>query len=185
MDDVAIVSAVRTPIGILNGALSNLPAHELGAIVIEEALTRAKISSEEISEVIMGQVLTAAQGQNPARQAAVRAKIPVETPAVTVNQVCGSGLRSVALGFQAIRTGDSAIVLAGGQESMSQAPHAVHIRNGTKFGNSELVDTMIKDDLWDAFNQYHMGQTAENVAARWKITREEQDAFALESQQRG
>jgi acetyl-CoA C-acetyltransferase len=184
MDDVVIVSAVRTPIGILNGALSSLPAHELGAIVIEEALTRAKISSEEISEIIMGQVLTAAQGQNPARQASVRAKVPVETPAMTINQVCGSGLRSVALGFQAIRTGDSAIVLAGGQESMSQAPHAVHIRKGTKFGNSELVDTTIKDGLWDAFNQYHMGQTAENVAARWKITREEQDAFALESQQR-
>jgi acetyl-CoA C-acetyltransferase len=184
MDEVVIVSAVRTPIGILNGALSSFVAHELGAIVIEEALTRAKISSEEVSEVIMGQVLTAAQGQNPARQAAVRANISVETPAMTVNQVCGSGLRSVALGFQAIRTGDSAIVLAGGQESMSQAPHAVHIRKGAKFGNSELVDTMIKDGLWDAFNRYHMGQTAENVASRWKITREEQDAFAMESQQR-
>jgi acetyl-CoA C-acetyltransferase len=184
MDDVVIISAVRTPIGTLNGALSTLPAYELGAIVIEEALTRAKIGPEEISEVTMGQVLTAAQGQNPARQASVRAKIPVETPAMTINQVCGSGLRSVALGFQAIRTGDSAIVLAGGQESMSQSPHAVHLRKGTKFGNSELVDTMIKDGLWDAFNDYHMGQTAENVAARWKISRDEQDAFALESQQR-
>jgi acetyl-CoA C-acetyltransferase len=184
MDDVVIVSAVRTPIGILNGALSSFPAHELGVIVIEEALTRAKLRSEEVSEIIMGQVLTAAQGQNPARQASIRAKVPVETPAMTVNQVCGSGLRSVALGFQAIRTGDSAIVVAGGQESMSQAPHAIHIRKGTKFGNSELVDTMVKDGLWDAFNQYHMGQTAENVAARWKITREEQDAFALKSQQR-
>jgi acetyl-CoA C-acetyltransferase len=184
MDDVVIVSAVRTPIGILNGALSNFPAHELGAIVIEEALTRAKLGPEEVSEVFMGQVLTAAQGQNPARQASIRARIPVETPAMTVNQVCGSGLRSVALGFQAIRTGDSAIVVAGGQESMSQAPHAIHIRKGTKFGNSALVDTMIKDGLWDAFNDYHMGQTAENVAARWKITREEQDAFAFESQQR-
>jgi acetyl-CoA C-acetyltransferase len=184
MDDVVIVSAVRTPIGILNGALSSFPAHELGAMVIEEALSRAKLGPEEVSEIIMGQVLTAAQGQNPARQASIRAKMPVETPAMTVNQVCGSGLRSVALGFQAIRTGDSAIVVAGGQESMSQAPHAIHIRKGTKFGNSELVDTMIKDGLWDAFNQYHMGQTAENVATRWKITREEQDAFALESQQR-
>src|SRR5260221_9966814 len=143
MDDVAIVSAVRTPIGILNGALSNLPAHELGAIVIEEALTRAKISSEEISEVIMGQVLTAAQGQNPARQAAVRAKIPVETPAVTVNQVCGSGPRSVGLGFQAIRTGGSAVVFPGGQESNNQAPHAGHICKRTKIGNSEPAFTMI------------------------------------------
>jgi acetyl-CoA C-acetyltransferase len=184
MDEVVIVSAVRTPIGILNGGLSGLPAHELGAIVIQAALARAKISSEEVSEVIMGQVLTAAQGQNPARQASVHAKIPVEKPAMTINQVCGSGLRSVALGFQSIRAGDSAIVLAGGQESMSQAPHAVHIRKGTKLGNSELVDTTIKDGLWDAFNDYHMGQTAENIAARWKITREEQDAFAFESQQR-
>jgi acetyl-CoA C-acetyltransferase len=184
MDDVVIVSAIRTPIGILNGALSSFPAHELGAIVIEEALTRAKLGPEEVSEVVMGQVLTAAQGKNPARQASIRAKIPVETPAMTVNQVCGSGLRSVAIGFQAIRTGDSAIVVAGGQESMSQAPHAIHIRKGTKFGNSALVDTMIKDGLWDAFNDYHMGQTAENVATRWKITREEQDAFAFESQQR-
>ena len=184
MNEVVIVSAVRTPIGILNGGLSSLPAHELGAIVIEEALVRAKIDPGEVSEVIMGQVLTAAQGQNPARQASIRAKIPIETPGMTINQVCGSGLRSVALGFQAIRTGDSAIVLAGGQESMSLAPHAVLIRKGTKLGNSELIDTMIKDGLWDAFNNYHMGQTAENIAARWKITREEQDSFALESQQR-
>jgi len=184
MNEVVIVSAVRTPIGILNGGLSSLPAHELGAIVIEEALVRAKIDPGEVSEVIMGQVLTAAQGQNPARQASIRAKIPIETPGMTINQVCGSGLRSVALGFQAIRTGDSAIVLAGGQESMSLAPHAVLIRKGTKLGNSELIDTMIKDGLWDAFNNYHIGQTAENIAARWKITREEQDSFALESQQR-
>jgi acetyl-CoA C-acetyltransferase len=184
MNEVVIVSAVRTPIGILNGGLSSLPAHELGAIVIEEALVRAKIDPGEVSEVIMGQVLTAAQGQNPARQASIRAKIPIETPGMTINQVCGSGLRSVGLGFQAIRTGDSAIVLAGGQESMSLAPHAVQIRKGTKLGNSELIDTMIKDGLWDAFNNYHMGQTAENIAARWKITREEQDSFALESQQR-
>jgi acetyl-CoA C-acetyltransferase len=184
MNEVVIVSAVRTPIGILNGGLSSLPAHELGAIVIKEALVRANIDSGEVSELIMGQVLTAAQGQNPARQASIGAKIPVETPAMTINQVCGSGLRSVALGFQAIRTGDSEIVLAGGQESMSLAPHAVQIRKGTKLGNSELIDTMIKDGLWDAFNDYHMGQTAENIAARWKITREEQDIFALESQQR-
>ena len=184
MNEVVIVSAVRTPIGVLNGGLSSLPAHELGAIVIKEALVRANIDPGEVSEVIMGQVLTAAQGQNPARQASIRAKILVETPAMTINQVCGSGLRSVALGFQAIRTGDSAIVVAGGQESMSLAPHAAQIRKGTKLGNSELIDTMIKDGLWDAFNDYHMGQTAENIAARWKITREEQDIFALESQQR-
>jgi acetyl-CoA C-acetyltransferase len=184
MNEVVIVSAVRTPIGVLNGGLSSLPAHELGAIVIKEALVRANIDPGEVSEIIMGQALTAAQGQNPARQASIGAKIPVETPAMTINQVCGSGLRSLALGFLAIRTGDSAIVLAGGQESMSLAPHAVQIRKGTKLGNSELIDTMIKDGLWDAFNDYHMGQTAENIAARWKITREEQDIFALESQQR-
>ncbi len=184
MEEVVIVSAVRTPIGTLNGSLSGLSAHELGAIVIQEALARPQISPEEVSEVVLGQVLTAAEGQNPARQASVQAKIPVERPAMTINQVCGSGLRAVALGFQSIRVGDSAIVLAGGQESMSQAPHAVHIRKGTKLGNSELIDTMIKDGLWDAFNDYHMGQTAENIAAQWKISRAEQDAFALESQQR-
>jgi acetyl-CoA C-acetyltransferase len=184
MEEVVIVSAVRTPIGTLNGSLSGLSAHELGAIVIREALARPQISPEEVSEVVLGQVLTAAEGQNPARQASVQAKIPVERPAMTINQVCGSGLRAVALGFQSIRVGDSAIVLAGGQESMSQAPHAVRIRKGTKLGNSELIDTMIKDGLWDAFNDYHMGQTAENIAAQWKISRAEQDAFALESQQR-
>jgi acetyl-CoA C-acetyltransferase len=184
MEEVVIVSAVRTPIGTLNGSLSGLSAHELGAIVIREALARPEISPEEVSEVVLGQVLTAAEGQNPARQASVQAKIPVERPAMTINQVCGSGLRAVALGFQSIRVGDSAIVLAGGQESMSQAPHAVRIRKGTKLGNSELIDTMIKDGLWDAFNDYHMGQTAENIAAQWKISRAEQDAFALESQQR-
>jgi acetyl-CoA C-acetyltransferase len=184
MDEVVIVSGVRTPIGTLNGALSTLPAHELGAIAIGEALTRARVGPEEVSEVIMGQVLAAAQGQNPARQAAVRAKIPVERPAMTINQVCGSGLRAVALGFQSIRNGDSAIVVAGGQESMSQAPHSVLMRKAAKAGNAELIDTMIKDGLWDAFNDYHMGQTAENIAARWKITRAEQDEFAFESQQR-
>jgi len=184
MDEVVIVSGIRTPIGTLNGSLSTLPAHELGAMAIEEALAKAQVGPEEVSEVFMGQVLTAAQGQNPARQASVHAKVPVERPAMTINQVCGSGLRAVALAFQSIRNGDSAIVVAGGQESMSQAPHSVLMRKTVKAGNSELTDTMIKDGLWDAFNDYHMGQTAENIAARWKITRAEQDEFALESQQR-
>ena len=181
-DDIVIVSAARTPVGSFNGALANLPAHELGKIAIKEAIDRAGVEGKRISEVIMGQILTAGQGQNPARQASIAAGIPVETPAWGVNQLCGSGLRAVALGYQAILNGDADIVVAGGQESMSQAPHAAHLRNGTKMGGLELVDTMIKDGLWDAFNGYHMGNTAENVARQWQITRQQQDEFAVASQ---
>jgi acetyl-CoA C-acetyltransferase len=181
-DDIVIVSAARTPVGAFNGALSSLPAHELGKVAIEEALKRAGVEGGRVSEVIMGQILTAGQGQNPARQASINAGIPVESPAWGVNQLCGSGLRAVALGYQAILNGDSDIVVAGGQESMSQAPHCQHLRNGVKMGNFELVDTMIKDGLWDAFNGYHMGTTAENVAKKWQITRAQQDEFAVKSQ---
>jgi acetyl-CoA C-acetyltransferase len=181
-DDIVIVSAARTPVGAFNGALSSLPAHELGKVAIQEALKRAGVEGGRVSEVIMGQILTAGQGQNPARQASIAAGIPVESPAWGVNQLCGSGLRAVALGYQAILNGDSDIVVAGGQESMSQAPHAQHLRNGAKMGNIELVDTMIKDGLWDAFNGYHMGTTAENVAKKWQITRAQQDEFAVKSQ---
>ena len=184
MTDVVIVGAVRTPIGAFNGALSSLPAHLLGKVAITEALRRAKVAPGEVDEVVLGQILTAGAGQNPGRQAAVAAGIPVEKTAYVLNQLCGSGLRAVALGYQAIRNGDSAIVVAGGQESMSQAPHCSHLRNGVKMGNAELVDTMIKDGLWDAFNGYHMGNTAENVAQKWQITRPEQDAFAAGSQQK-
>jgi acetyl-CoA C-acetyltransferase len=180
--DVVIVGAARTPVGSFNGALSGLPAHELGKIAIEGAMQRAGIAPGEVSEAILGQILTAGQGQNPARQASIAAGIPVEVPAWGVNQLCGSGLRAVALGYQAILNGDSEIVVAGGQESMSQAPHCANLRNGQKMGNLELVDTMIKDGLWDAFNGYHMGNTAENVARQWQITREEQDNFAVASQ---
>src|SRR6186713_1484613 len=181
-DDVVIVSAARTPVGSFNGAFATLPAHDLGAIAIKAALERGGIEPGRVSEVIMGQILTAAQGQNPARQASINAGIPVESPAWGVNQLCGSGLRAVALGYQAILNGDSDIVVAGGQESMSQAPHAQHLRNGVKMGSIELVDTMIKDGLWDAFNGYHMGTTAENVAKKWQITRAQQDEFAVKSQ---
>src|SRR5476651_1790151 len=181
-DDIVIVSAARTPVGSFNGAFANLPAHELGKVAIQEALKRAGIEGGRVSEVIMGQILTAGQGQNPARQASIAAGIPVESPAWGVNQLCGSGLRAVALGYQAIMNGDSDIVVAGGQESMSMAPHAQHLRNGIKMGSLELVDTMIKDGLWDAFNGYHMGTTAENVAQKYQITRAEQDAFAAGSQ---
>jgi acetyl-CoA C-acetyltransferase len=181
-DDIVIVGAARTPVGAFNGALGALPAHELGKIAIKEVLERAGIEPGRVSEVVMGQILTAAQGQNPARQASIAAGIPVEIPAWGVNQLCGSGLRSVALGYQAIVNGDSDIVVAGGQESMSQAPHAAHLRNGTKMGGLELVDTMLKDGLWDAFNGYHMGNTAENVAKQWQITRQQQDEFAVASQ---
>ena len=184
MTDIAIVSAVRTPVGAFNGAFSSLAAHELGAIAIKAALERAGLSADQIDEAVLGQILTAGAGQNPARQAAVAAGIPVEKTAIQINQLCGSGLRAVALGYQAIKTGDSRIVVAGGQESMTQAPHCVHLRAGVKMGNAELVDTMIKDGLWDAFNGYHMGNTAENVAQKWQITREEQDAFAASSQQK-
>src|SRR5215468_7390849 len=182
MTDVVIVSAARTPIGSFNGALASLPAHELGKIAIVEALKRAKVDAKEVSEVVLGHVLTGGAGQNPARQAAIGAGIPVESTAYAINQVCGSGLRTVALGYQAIRNGDSEIVVAGGQESMSQAPHCMHLRNGVKMGDAEMVDTMIKDGLWDAFNGYHMGNTAENVAQKWQITRAQQDAFAAASQ---
>jgi len=181
-DDVVIVSATRTPVGAFNGALASLPAHELGKIAIKAALDRAGVEAPRVSEVIMGQILTAGQGQNPARQASIAAGVPVETPAWGVNQLCGSGLRSVALGYQGIVNGDSEIVVAGGQESMSVAPHCAHLRNGVKMGNFEMIDTMIKDGLWDAFNGYHMGNTAENVARQWQITRQQQDAFAVGSQ---
>ncbi|HZP79935.1 MAG TPA: acetyl-CoA C-acetyltransferase [Pseudolabrys sp.] len=181
-DDIVIVSAARTPVGAFNGSLSSLPAHDLGKVAITAALQRAGVEAPRVSEVILGQILTAGQGQNPARQASIAAGIPVETPAWGVNQLCGSGLRAVALGYQAILNGDSDIVVAGGQESMSQAPHAAHLRNGTKMGGLEMVDTMIKDGLWDAFNGYHMGNTAENVAKKWQITRQMQDEFAVASQ---
>jgi acetyl-CoA C-acetyltransferase len=182
MTDVVIVSAARTPIGSFNGALATLPAHELGKIAIVEALKRAKVDPKEVSEVVLGHVLTGGAGQNPARQAAIGAGIPVESTAYAINQVCGSGLRSVALGYQAIRNGDSDIVVAGGQESMSLAPHCMHLRNGVKMGDAQMIDTMIKDGLWDAFNGYHMGITAENVAEKWQITREAQDKLAAASQ---
>src|SRR5665647_2730613 len=181
-DDVVIVSAARTPVGSFNGAFATMPAHDLGAIAIKAALERAGIEPDRVSEVIMGQILTAAQGQNPARQAAIAAGIPVESPAWGVNQLCGSGLRTVALGYQAILNCDSAIVVAGGQESMSMTPHAQYLRGGIKMGNFEMVDTMIKDGLWDAFNGYHMGTTAENVAKQYQITRAQQDEFAVASQ---
>ncbi len=184
MSEIVIAAAARTPVGAFNGALSALPAHELGKTAIAEAIRRAGIAAEEVSEVILGQILTAGQGQNPARQASIAAGLPVEVPAYGVNQLCGSGLKTVAMGMQAIKNGDSAIVVAGGQESMSQAPHCVHLRNGTKMGDVAMVDTMIRDGLWDAFNGYHMGNTAENVAQKWQITREQQDAFALASQER-
>ncbi|HUL09910.1 MAG TPA: acetyl-CoA C-acetyltransferase [Candidatus Acidoferrum sp.] len=184
MTDVVIVGAARTPVGAFNGALSSVPASYLGQVAIVEALKRAKVDPKEVSEVILGQILTAGAGQNPARQAAVNAGIPVEKTAYAINQLCGSGLRAVALGFQAIKVGDSEIVVAGGQESMSQAPHCMNLRNGTKMGDAQLIDTMIKDGLWDAFHGYHMGNTAENVAQKWQITREQQDQFAAASQQK-
>ncbi len=184
MTEVVIASAARTPVGAFNGALSSVPAHYLGQVAISEAMRRAQVAPTDVSEVVMGQILAAGEGQNPARQAAVAAGIPYEVTAYGVNQLCGSGLRTVALGYQAIRNGDSEIVVAGGQESMSQAPHCMHLRNGTKMGDAQLVDTMIRDGLWDAFNGYHMGNTAENVAQRWQITRQQQDELALRSQSR-
>src|ERR671931_2779556 len=183
-DDIVIVSAARTPVGSFNGAFANLPAHELGQVAIKAALERAGVESKRVSEVIMGQILSAGEGQNPARQASIGAGIPVESPAWGVNQLCGSGLRAVALGYQAIMNGDSEIVVAGGQESMSMAPHAQHLRNGVKMGDFQMVDTMIKDGLWDAFNGYHIGTTAEKVAKKWQITRAQQDEFAVKSQQK-
>lgn len=182
MTDIVIASAARTPVGSFNGALGSVPAHDLGTVAIKGALERAGVAPEDVSEVIMGQILQAGQGQNPARQASINAGVPNESPAWGVNMLCGSGLRTVALGWQAIKNGDSSIVVAGGQESMSQAPHTAHLRNGQKMGDLKFVDTMIKDGLWDAFNGYHMGNTAENVAEQWQITREAQDEFALSSQ---
>jgi acetyl-CoA C-acetyltransferase len=181
-DDIVIVGAARTPVGAFNGAFAALPAHELGKIAIQAALERAGIEGARVNEVIMGQILSAGQGQNPARQASIAAGIPVEAPAWGVNQLCGSGLRTVALGYQQIANGDADIVVAGGQESMSMAPHCAHLRNGVKMGNFDMIDTMIKDGLWDAFNGYHMGNTAENVAKQWQITRQQQDEFAVASQ---
>jgi acetyl-CoA C-acetyltransferase len=181
-DDIVIVSAARTPVGSFNGAFANLPAHELGKTAIQAAVQRAGVEPARVNEVIMGQILTAGQGQNPARQASIAAGIPVESPAWGVNQLCGSGLRSVALGMQQIANGDAEIVVAGGQESMSMAPHCQHLRQGVKMGTFEMIDTMIKDGLWDAFNGYHMGNTAENVAKQWQITRQQQDEFAVASQ---
>ncbi|HEX7761922.1 MAG TPA: acetyl-CoA C-acetyltransferase [Caulobacteraceae bacterium] len=182
MSDIVIVSAARTPVGSFNGALSSLPAHELGRIAIQAAVSRAGIQLSDVQEVILGQVLQAGAGQGPARQAAINAGIPIQSPAWSLNQLCGSGLRAVALAAQQISQGDADIVVAGGQESMSQSPHAANLRNGQKMGDLGFVDTMIKDGLWDAFHGYHMGQTAENIAARWQITREDQDVFAVASQ---
>ncbi|HEX7884458.1 MAG TPA: acetyl-CoA C-acetyltransferase [Phenylobacterium sp.] len=184
MSNIVIVSAARTPIGAFNGALSSLPAHELGRIAIQAAVERAGIAAADVEEVIMGQVLQAATGQGPARQASINAGIPVESPAWSVNQMCGSGLRAIALGAQQIAEGSAKIVIAGGQESMSQSPHAQNLRGGHKMGELGFVDTMVKDGLIDAFHGYHMGQTAENIAARWQITREDQDKFAVTSQNR-
>ena len=181
---IVIASAARTPVGSFNGSLASLPAHELGKVAIKAALDRAGVQPGDINEVVLGQVLTAGQGQNPARQASIAAGIPVDAPAWGVNQVCGSGLRAVALGMQQILTGSSSVVIAGGQESMSQSQHAAYLRSGTKMGALELVDTMIKDGLWDAFNGYHMGTTAENVAKQYQITRAQQDEFAVNSQKK-
>jgi acetyl-CoA C-acetyltransferase len=183
MTDIVIVSAARTPVGAFNGALASLPASALGSVAIKAALERAGVEPGAVSEVVLGHVLQAAAGQGPARQASVGAGIPFETPAWSLNQICGSGLRAVAIGMQQIKDGAS-IVVAGGQESMSQAPHAAHLRNGTKMGDLSMIDTMIKDGLWDAFNGYHMGVTAENVASQGQITREDQDRFAVLSQNR-
>jgi acetyl-CoA C-acetyltransferase len=180
--DIVIVSAARTAVGSFNGAFAATPAHELGAAVIKAALARAKVDAAEVDEVILGQVLTANQGQNPARQAAIKAGVPNEKTAWGLNQVCGSGLRAVALGLQQIANGDAKIIAAGGQESMSLSQHGAHLRSGTKMGDLKFVDTMIRDGLTDVFNGYHMGQTAENVAAKWQLSREEQDQFALASQ---
>ena len=182
MTDVVIAGAARTPIGAFNGALSSVSASDLGAAAIKAALERASVSPEEVDEVIMGQILIAGGGQNPARQAAMAAGIPAERTAWQMNQLCGSGLRTVALGFQAIRNGDADILVCGGQESMSQSPHCAHLRNGTKMGDLKFVDTMLKDALLCAFNGYHMGTTAENVARKWQLTRDEQDEFAAASQ---
>jgi acetyl-CoA C-acetyltransferase len=180
--DIVIVSAVRTPVGSFNGAFANTPAHELGAVAVKAAIERAKVDASDVDEVILGQILQAGQGQNPARQAAMKAGVPQEKTAFAINQVCGSGLRAVAIGAQQIASGDASVIVAGGQESMSLAQHAAHLRAGVKMGEMKLVDTMIKDGLLDAFHGYHMGVTAENVAAKWQINREDQDRFAVASQ---
>src|SRR5712671_2869237 len=182
MTDIVIASAARTPVGSFNGAFANLPAHDLGAVAIKAALERANLAGKEVDEVILGQVLTAGQGQNPARQAAMKAGIPEDKTAWSLNQVCGSGLRAVALGMLHVASGDADVIVAGGQESMSLSPHAAHMRGGTKMGDVKFIDTMIKDGLWDAFHGYHMGTTAENVAKQWQITRKQQDEFAVASQ---
>ena len=184
MSNIVITSAVRTAVGSIGKSLKNVPADDLGSNVISNALKKSKLNQMDIDEIIMGQVLTGGAGQNPARQAAIKSGVPKEKPAYIVNQVCGSGIRSVASGFQSIKSGDSKIIIAGGQESMSLAPHAIHLRDGKKLGDTELVDTMIKDGLWDAFHGYHMGITAENVAEKFQVTREEQDKFALKSQEK-
>ncbi|MCB9989290.1 MAG: acetyl-CoA C-acetyltransferase [Rhodospirillales bacterium] len=183
-DPVVIVCAKRTPIGAFNGGLSTLPAHHLGALVIKHVIEEAQLSLDDVDDVVMGQVLTAGVGQNPARQASMAAGIPQHKTAATINQVCGSGLRTLAMGMQAIMNGDAAIVVAGGQENMSLAPHCMHLRSGIKMGNGEMVDTMIRDGLWDIFNEYHMGITAENIAQKFDISREQQDEFAAQSQQK-
>ena len=181
---VVITSAVRTAVGSFGKSLKNIPGEELGSVAISEAIKKSKINNNDIDEVIMGQVLTGSTGQNPARQAAIRSGIPKEKPSFVVNQVCGSGLRSITSGFQSIKSGDSKIVIAGGQENMTLAPHAIYLRSGKKLGNAEVVDTMIKDGLWDAYNNYHMGVTAENVAIKFQVTRKEQDKFAMNSQEK-
>ena len=182
MKEVVIAGAARTPVGAFNGGLSGVAASYLGTVAIKEALKRAKTDAADVDEVLLGQILTAGAGQNPARQAAIEAGIPVEATAVQINQLCGSGLRTVAMGMQSVKLGDTDVVVAGGQESMSQAPHCAHLRNGQKMGDLSFIDTMIRDGLWDAFNGYHMGNTAENVAEKFQITREQQDAFAVASQ---
>ncbi len=182
MSEVVIVSAARTPVGSFNGSFSNMSAADLGSIVIKEAVNRAKVKTSDVSQVIMGQVLTASCGQNPARQASINAGIPNEITALTINQVCGSGIRSIALGLESIMNNESEIVVAGGQENMTQAPHCFHLRQTGNMGDAEMIDSMIKDGIWDIFNGYHMGVTAENVAEKWQITRDQQDEFALNSQ---
>ena len=184
MTDVVIVAAARTPVGSFNGSLASQDAHDLGKVAIAGVLERSGVEPAEVDEVVMGQILQAGEGQNPARQASIGAGIPVESPAWSLNQLCGSGLRAVAVGAQQVAQGDASVVVAGGQESMSRAPHCIHLRSGTKMGDAEMIDTMIRDGLWDAFNGYHMGVTAENVARRWQITRDDQDRFAVTSQNR-
>ncbi len=184
MKNVIITSATRTAVGSLNKSLKNVPGYELGSAVIKESINRSNLKNDEVDEIILGQVLTGGAGQNPARQAAMKSGIPKEKPAYIVNQVCGSGIRSIASAFQSIKAEDSKIVIAGGQESMSLSPHAIHLRDGKKLGNTEVIDTMIKDGLWDAFHGYHMGVTAENVATKFQVTREDQDKFSLKSQEK-